>query len=42
MVTAILSVIGRLIASGIGALIDGKISKSKLNHQSLNTNEKTK
>ena len=39
---AILPVVGGLIASGIGALIGGKISKSKLNHQSLKTNEKTK
>ena len=39
---AILPVIGGLLASGIGAIIGGKISKAKLNHQSLKTNEKTK
>ena len=38
----ILPIAGGLIASGIGALIGKKISKSKLKHQSLKTNEKTK
>ena len=39
---AILPIAGGLIASGIGALIGNKISKSKLNHQSLKSCEKTK
>ena len=38
---AILPIAGGLIASGIGALIGGKISKSKLKHQSLKTNQKS-
>ena len=32
---AILPIIGGLLASGVGAIIGGKISKSKLKHQSL-------
>ncbi len=38
---AILPVIGGLLASGVGAIIGGKISKSKLKHQSLKTTSKT-
>ena len=38
----ILPKVGGVIASGIGALIGKKIAKSKLKHQSLKTNEKTK
>ncbi len=38
---AILPIAGGLIASGIGALIGGKISKAKLKHQSLKTVSKT-
>ena len=37
---ALLPIAGGLIASGIGAIIGGKISKAKLKHQSLKTNEK--
>ena len=36
----ILPMAGGLIASGIGAIIGRKISKAKLKHQSLKTNEK--
>ena len=38
----ILPIVGGFIASGIGALIGKKISKSKLKHQSLKIEEKTK
>ncbi len=38
----ILPIVGGVIASGIGALIGKKIAKSKLKHQSLKTEEKTK
>ena len=39
---AILPVVGGFLFAGIGSLIGGKISKAKLNHQSLKTNQKTK
>ena len=38
---AILPIAGGLIASGIGALIGNKISKSRLNHKSMVINGKT-
>lgn len=37
---AILPIAGGLLATGIGALVGKKVSKSKLKHQSLKVNEK--